>query len=211
MIHVASVEDDRRYRDSLALLFAHAPDFELSGAFGTPSGLLASLAAGATFDVVLMDLDLPGMDGVAATRRLRRDHPDLPVIVLTAFDDPPRILAAIRAGADGYLLKDATRGELLDAVRQVLDGGAPLTPGVARSVLDLVRAPESRAPAPDLSTRERQVLDALVRGLAYKQVASELEVSIDTVRTHVRGLYRKLQVHSATEAVSKALREGWVE
>jgi DNA-binding NarL/FixJ family response regulator len=130
--------------------------------------------------------------------------------MLTAFEDPPRILAAIRAGADGYLLKRAGVAEILEQLRVVASGGSPMTPGIARSVLDLVRAGTGPSPletGPDLSERERAVLGALVRGLAYKQVAADLDLSIDTVRTYIRRIYAKLQVHSATEAVARAVRE----
>lgn len=212
VLRVCIVEDDRRYRETLSLLFDLAEDMVLADAFRSPARMLEAVVDEVVWDIVVMDLDLPDMDGVEATRRLRAAGHDVPVVVLTAFDDPPRILEAIRAGADGYLLKKATGDELLEYLRNAVAGGAPLTPGVARSVLDLLRGSSASAEArPDLSPREEQVLRALVRGLAYKQVAAELGVSIDTVRSYVRTLYKKLRVHSATEAVSKALREGWVE
>lgn len=211
-IRVGLVEDDRHYRESLELLLNLAPDAVLVAAYDRPTHFLADREAGPELDVVIMDLDLPDMDGMEAIRRLRAMGSTVPVVVLTAFDDPPRIVQAIQAGADGYLLKRATGDELLAHLRQAVSGGAALTPGVARSVLDLLRGRRrTGTPPPDLSRRERDVLEALVRGLSYKQVAAELGVSIETVRSHVRSLYKKLQVHSATEAVSKALREGWVD
>lgn len=211
-VRVCSVEDDDRYRESLEVLFALSPRYALTHAFAHPEEAIAAAAAGTSWDVVLMDMDLPGMDGIEATRRLRR-HLDaaVPIIVLTAFDDPRRILRAIRGGAGGYLLKRATGDQLLDYLDEALDGGAPLTPAVARSVLDLVRGRAPKEPAPHLAPREREVLEALVRGRSYKQIAADLGLSIDTVRDYVRSLYRKLHVHSATEAVSKALRSGWVD
>lgn len=211
-MQVCVVEDDRHYRESLTMLLEIAPDAALVSAFRSPKAFLEEVAE-LEVDVVIMDLDLPDMDGTEAIRRLRAAGHEVPVVVLTAFDDPPRIVQAIQAGADGYLLKRATGDELLSHLRQAVSGGAALTPGVARSVLDLLRdrRPKSRNPPPKLSRRERHVLEALVRGLSYKQVAAELGVTTETVRSYVRTLYKKLRVHSATEAVSKALREGWVD
>jgi DNA-binding NarL/FixJ family response regulator len=211
-LRVCLVEDDRRYRDTLELVLARAPGFRVVASHGSAEGLLATLAQDLPWDLVIMDLDLPGVDGTTAIARVRERHAGVPIVVLTGFDDPPRILDAIRAGADGYLLKTATPGELVACLRQAVAGGAPLDPGVARAVLDLLRheRPARVEPPPkDLTPRELDVLRALVDGLAYKQIADELGVSIDTVRSFVRSLYAKLGVHSATEAVSLALRRGW--
>lgn len=216
---VGVVEDDARYRAGLLALLQHAPDFECSAVHGSAVEALETLERdGATAplagcDLVLMDLGLPGMGGSEATRRLKKIRPELRVVVCTVFEDPDRILEAICAGADGYLLKRTPPAEMLEQLRSVFAGGAPLTAGVAATVLRLLRDPADRvAPArPDeapLTVRERDVLRALVRGLAYKQVADELGLALDTVRTHVRGIYRKLQVHSVAEAVSRAIREG---
>jgi DNA-binding NarL/FixJ family response regulator len=216
---VVVIEDDARYRASLVTLLGLSPDFECAAVHGSAVEALQSFERLgereplATCDLVLMDLGLPGMSGSEATRRLKRLRPALRVVVCTVFEDADRILEAICAGADGYLLKRTTPSELLDHLRAVFDGGAPLTSAVAATVLRLLRDPVSGAtPAdpgePALTERERDVLRALVRGLAYKQVADELGLSIDTVRTHIRGIYRKLQVHSVAEAVSRAIREG---
>jgi DNA-binding NarL/FixJ family response regulator len=225
-LRVAIVEDDARYRDSLELLLAVHPGLELVDTFGSGVAALEALegrtpASAPPWDLVLMDIDLPGLSGIETTRRLKPRLPELLVVVLTVFEEPARILEAICAGADGYLLKRTPPAELLEQLDVVAAGGAPLTAGVARTVLDLVRergaaagAPQNDAGplpgGPPLSPREREVLRGLVDGLAYKQVADQLGVSLDTVRTHVRGLYRKLQVHSVAEAVGRALREGLV-
>jgi DNA-binding NarL/FixJ family response regulator len=214
-IRVCTCEDDRRYRETLALVIGLHPDLVLVDSFADPAALLQAARAGARWDLVLMDLDLPGMDGVAATRALRAALPDQPVVMLTAFDDPTRIHGAIRAGASGYLLKSAGEDELVASIRRAAEGHVALSPDVARAVLDLIRgdiasAPRTGEPAPELSKRERDLLRALVDGRSYKQAADDLGVSIDTIRTYVRSLYKKLGVHSATEAVSKALREGWI-
>jgi len=213
---VIVIEDDARYRAGLVALLGHAPDFECTAVYGSALDALEALGRegepAARCDLVLMDLGLPGMGGVEATRRFKQARPDALVVVFTVFEDPDRILAAICAGADGYLLKKTPAGELLGQLRAVFEGGAPLTSAVAGTVLRLLRddahaRDAAAADATGLSARERDVLRGLVRGLAYKQVADELNLSLDTVRTHVRGIYRKLQVHSVAEAVTRALRE----
>jgi DNA-binding NarL/FixJ family response regulator len=224
-LRVAVVEDDPRFRASLETLLSHADGFRLAASFGSPLALLAEAetAAGADdpppYDLVLMDLRLPGMDGIAATRRLKRLHPDLPVVALTVFEEPATILDAICAGADGYLLKRTSAREMLDQLRTIAGGGAPLTARVARSVLDLLRseAPEGSGPLGrgrppsvaglELTDRERDVLRCLVEGRSYKEVAVRLGISPGTVCSHAKSIYRKLQVHNVAEAVSRAIRE----
>jgi DNA-binding NarL/FixJ family response regulator len=147
---------------------------------------------------------------------VKRILPEVSVVVLSVFEEPEKILEAICAGADGYLTKATPPEELLAQIRAVADGGSPLTSGVARTVLDLLRHiglaetddPSTRDDRLELSERERQVLRCLMDGMAYKQVAERLDISIDTVRSHIRRIYRKLQVHSVAQAVSRALREG---
>jgi DNA-binding NarL/FixJ family response regulator len=228
-VRIANVEDDPRYRESLVRVFEAARGFALAGTFGAAEPALEAAGRGAEWDLVVMDIGLPGMGGIEATRRLKRVRPALAVVMLTVFEDPPTILEAICAGADGYTLKKTPAPELLELLRSVAEGGAPLTPGVARQVLGLVRAgrlkaapapttaptaatglPDADEPSVALTPREQDVLRALTRGLSYKQVAGELALSIDTVRTHIRALYKKLQVHSVAEAVGRALREGIV-
>ena len=222
-IRVATVEDDARYRASLAMLLGQAAEFTLAGSYPSPARALAELephlAADrpAPWDLVLMDLEIPGMDGVEGTRRLKALAPRLTVVVLTVFEDRASIVRAICAGADGYLLKRTSAAELLRQLRLVVAGGSPLSSGVARTVLDVVRQVnaglrdiEGGRPAIDLTPREAEVLRCLVDGMSYKAVAAALDVSLDTVRTHVRAVYGKLQVHSVAEAVSRALREGLV-
>jgi DNA-binding NarL/FixJ family response regulator len=215
-VRVALVEDNARYRQSIELLMAHAPGFTLARSVTRAETLIADLeSGGARWDLVLMDLELPGISGIEATRRLKAINPALSVVVLTVFEEPATILDAIAAGVDGYLLKKTTAPEMLAQLRSILDGGAPLTSGVARTLLDLVRAQQRGAAGVgpegvgrlDLSEREQEVLRGLVRGLSYKQVADQCDLSLDTVRTHVRNIYRKLRVHSVAQAVSRAIRE----
>jgi DNA-binding NarL/FixJ family response regulator len=222
VIHVAVVEDDPRYRQSLTTLLSHVSGFALSGAFSAPQPALAEVDAAqrrgreVPWSLVLMDVELPGMSGIEATRRLKALAPEVAVVVLTVFEEPATILQAICAGADGYLLKRTPGDELLLQLRSVVAGGSPLTAGVARTVLGLLR---SNAPTPlpsqsptrlQLTDREHEMLKGLVQGMAYKQIADAVGISLDTVRTHIRGVYRKLQVHSVAEAVGRAIREGLV-
>lgn len=223
-LNVAIVEDDARYRESLETLLSAAEGFRVAGTFGAPDAALQEAARQAAayqpeWGLVLMDLQLPGMSGIEATRRLKGLLPDVIVVVLTVFEEPATILEAICAGADGYLLKKSTAPELLAQLRAIAAGGAPLSPAVARTVLEIVRA----APRGNLSVllatkpagptrlgltdREQQVLHCLVRGMGYKQAADGLGVSVDTVRAHIRSIYRKLQVHSSAEAIVRAIRD----
>ena len=228
-IHVVTVEDDPQYRSSLEVLFHHASDFELVGSFASPAAALAHLdevaanddhpagpAGEPAWQLVLMDVDLPGMDGIACTRRVKQLLPGAAVVVLTVFEERATIVEAICAGADGYLLKRTPAAELLAQLRAITAGGAPISAGVARTVLDLVR---TLGPGPDnadaagrfeLTDRELEVLRCLVQGMSYKRTAQQLDISLDTVRSHIRSVYSKLQVHSVAEAVSRAMREGIV-
>ncbi len=227
VVPVATIEDDDRYRAGLEILLRHAPDFSLAGSFRSADDALAEIESHAArgdavpWRLVLMDLGLPGMSGIECTRRLKAALPDVTVVVLTVFEDRSSIVEAICAGADGYLLKRTPGDKMLVQLRSVLAGGSPLSAGVARTVLDIVRhlepvtggrgrAPDDPASSLTLTDREQQVLRCLVRGESYKTAARELDISLDTVRSHIRHIYRKLQVHSVAEAVSRALREGLV-
>jgi DNA-binding NarL/FixJ family response regulator len=222
---VVTVEDDSRYRASLEVLLRHSADFVLEESFAAPAAALERLASASVasgdlpaWDLVLMDLDMPGMSGVECTRRIKAVMPEVPVVVLTVFEDRATILEAICAGADGYLLKRTSGDSLLLQLRAVLAGGSPLSAAVAKTVLNVVRQVNARASAQtrpaagavELTDRERQVLACLVRGMSYKAVGRALDISIDTVRSHIRGVYGKLQVHSVAEAVGRALRDGLV-
>ncbi|HWP44085.1 MAG TPA: response regulator transcription factor [Blastocatellia bacterium] len=183
-MRVAIIEDNPHYRRSLEMLFTHAADFSVAASFGSGQAALAEVerlsraSQEPLWDLVLMDLDLPGLSGLEATRALKKDLPGLAIVVLTVFEEPKTILEAISAGADGYLLKKASAGEILSQLRMIVSGGAPLTAGVARTVLDLLRAlrpattGQLRRAAParlELTEREQEVLQCLVRGLSYKQ------------------------------------------
>jgi DNA-binding NarL/FixJ family response regulator len=212
-IAVVIVDDDASYRETLALLFSNAPGFALAGSFESgPDVLATARERGSGWDLAFVDFDMPGMNGIEATRRLKETLPELKVIILTVFEEPAVILEAICAGVDGYLFKKSSDLDLLDQAEVVVRGGSPLTGGVARTVLELLRdrVPAARGPALKLSPREEGVLGLLVEGQSYKQIADSLGLSLDTVRSYIRGLYRKLQVQNAAAAVTRALREGLV-
>jgi DNA-binding NarL/FixJ family response regulator len=159
-------------------------------------------------DVVLMDIDMPVVDGVEAVRRIRKINEHLPIVMLTVFDDNENIFNAICAGASGYILKRYASDEIPAAIRNVMSGGAPMTGSVARKVLLMVpTARNTDEEKTDLSARETQILQLLVQGYSYKMIAAATGISIDTVRFHIKKIYDKLHVHSATEAVSKAIKD----
>lgn len=223
-VRVVIVEDDARYRQSLETLFGWAPAFTLAESFASADAAIARLERarhqGVTpgWNLVLMDLALPGTDGIEATRRIKRLVPDLRVVVLTVFEESHTVLEAVCAGADGYLVKRTPPRELVDELRSIMSGGAPISGGVARTILELVRRLADRAgvaggttaAAPSrlaLTDRERDVLRCLVEGMGYDKTAAALGISAHTVRAHIRSVYSKLQVHSIAQAVSRALQD----
>ncbi|SRR6266496_310886 len=159
-------------------------------------------------DVVLMDIDMPEVNGVEAVKRIRKVNAEIPIIILTVFDDNENIFNAICAGASGYILKRYASEEIPFAIRSVLSGGAPMTGSVAKKVLQMMPvAKTSKEEKTDLSTRERQILQLLVNGHSYKMIAAKINIGLDGVRFHIKKIYDKLHVHSATEAVSKAIKD----
>jgi len=206
-IKVAIVEDMRDVREGLALLINGTSGFRCVGRFRSMEEAAANIAREMP-DVVLTDIGLPGMDGIEGIRLLRQHHSSLPFIALTVYDDDDRIFDALCAGACGYLLKNTQPARLLEALREVAAGGAPMSPEVAKRVIRLFQefAPPKASPC-HLTPQEKELLKLLVAGHSYKSAASEMKISYHTVSFHLRNIYEKLQVHSKTEAVSKALRE----
>ncbi len=211
-IRVALVEDDARIRSSLISLLELADGFRCVNAFASAEEALAGPLAEIA-DVVLMDINLPGRSGIECVSELKRRIPALLVVMLTVYEDTDRIFAALRAGASGYLLKRTPPAELLESIREVQGGGSPMSSLIARKVVasfqDAGRNRPGKMPAaeplPSLTPRERDILDALARGLLYKEIAERLGISTNTVRTHLRSIYEKLQVQTRTEAVVRYL------
>jgi DNA-binding NarL/FixJ family response regulator len=153
-----------------------------------------------------MDIDMPGMTGIEAVKQIRKFNSTVPIIMLTVFDDNEHVFEALKSGASGYLLKKHLSEKLFDAIDEALSGGAPMSPSIARMVIESMRKPGNENPY-QLTTREKEILASLSSGNSYKMIAAQLEISLDTVRTHIKKVYEKLQVHSQTEAVSKAINE----
>lgn len=210
-LRVLLVDDHPLYREGLAVALTAMPDVEVIGESGDGESALR-LAAEAAPDVVLMDLHLPGISGVEATRRLMDSHPDMAVLVLTMLDGDDSVFAAMRAGARGYLLKGADRAEIARALAAVAAGEVVFSAGVASRVLAFFsrgsRGRQALSPFPDLTDREREVLDLVARGLTNSAIAARLVVSEKTVRNHVSNVFAKLQVTRRSEAVARARDAG---
>jgi DNA-binding NarL/FixJ family response regulator len=203
MLRTIIYEDNTDLRAALAALIGGTPGYELVGAFGDCTEVVAQCRT-LRPEVVLMDIDMPKMNGIEGTRLLKKALPEVEIVMLTVFDDDGRVFDAVMAGASGYLLKQTPPSQILSALLEVKAGGAPMTPVIARKVLGFSQQQKAKDSLLDaLSPRELDVLKALAKGLSYKMVADELEISTDTVRSHVRKIYDKLHVHSLPEAVSK--------
>jgi DNA-binding NarL/FixJ family response regulator len=208
MIKVALVEDDARVRGHLAKLIDGAPGYACVCQCDTAEEALVKIPVVAP-DVVLMDVHLPNRSGIECTFRLRAALPTLRILMLTVYQDADVIFKALQAGASGYLLKRTPPAELLQAIAEVLRGGAPMTSEVARRVIESfhVRTPQPGAGA-ELSRREQEILELLARGYENREIGERLSIGIETVRTHLRHIYDKLHVRSRTEAVAKHLGAG---
>jgi len=205
-VRVLLYDDNEALRQSMETLIREEKDMQVIAAMSNAETVETDIRE-LKPDVVLMDIDMPAVNGVSAVKRIRQVDAALPIIMLTVFDDNENIFNAVCAGASGYILKRCASEEIPGAIRNVLSGGAPMTGVVARKVLQMV--PAARGPETEdvnLSQREVQILQLLARGFSYKMIAAEIKVSMDTVRFHIKNIYDKLHVHSAPEAVSKGLK-----
>ena len=214
MTGILIYEDNNSLRESLVSLLTLTPDLLLLGAFPRANDIIQQVEHFKP-EVILMDIDMPGITGIEAVRKVRTVDQKVNIIMMTVFDDNKSVLDAICAGASGYLLKKHMSDRLTDDIRQVVQGEPPMSPGIARMIITGVQtmaAPPSAGAiigAADyrLSAREQEILVHLAKGQSLKSMASELSISIDTVRTHIKKVYEKLQVHTQTEAVAKAINE----
>lgn len=209
-ITVSIVDDDSGLRESIIGYLKKAGAFQFVSQYTCAEDALCRLPADKP-DVVLMDIKMEGMDGIECVRRLKAQMPDIQVIMLTVFEDSELIFDALKGGASGYLLKRQPPEKLIEAIREVVDGGSPMSAPIARKVVQLLQSSSIRRQSGggnrvQLSGREREVLDQLAAGQGYKQTAESLGVSIHTVRSYVRRIYEKLHVHTRPEAVAKYLK-----
>jgi DNA-binding NarL/FixJ family response regulator len=214
-LSLAIVEDDSGYRQTLERVFGGAPDFRVVVACANGEAALRQIP-GAGCQVILMDINLPGISGIECLRQLKQRLPDVRVVMLTAFDDNDNLFKSLVAGADGYLLKRFARDRLLESVRDIVTGGAPISPQIARRMVEYFHhlqtqpttAPQPRTPPAEvqsLTRREQEVLALLAKGHTPKEVADQLQISWQTVRNFIRSIYDKLHVHTRTDAVLKYL------
>lgn len=207
MIRVFLIEDDRRLRQAFELLIDGTPGFACVGTADAAEAALVFAGLDAPPGVVLLDIGLPGMSGIEALPLLKRQWPHAEVLMLTIQDDDASVFDALCAGASGYLLKSRSPASLLEAIRECAEGGAPMSASIARKVVGAFHRPAP--PSDDLTEREREVLAHLVQGKTYRQIADELFVSLNTVSTHVKRIYGKLQVRSRAEVMARAGRRAF--
>ena len=207
-IKVAIVEDLRDIREGLAQLINATPGFRCTGVYASMEEAIEKIPQNLP-DLVLSDIGLPGMDGISGIAILKERFPELLILMLTVYDDNERIFDALCAGACGYLLKKTPWPKLVDALKEAVEGGSPMSPEVARRVINLFREIKPPKEASyELTPHEVRLLRMLVEGHSYKTAANELKVSVNTIKFHLRHIYNKLQVHTKSEAVAKALRHG---
>src|SRR5215212_2787060 len=206
-ITVSIVEDQEQLRNTLSRVINRADGFECVSTYGSAEEAMEDLPKKMP-NVVLMDINLPGINGVECARKLKQTAPGIQIIMLTVYEDTDNIFAALAAGASGYMLKRTATPELLESIREVHRGGSPMTAHIARMVVSSFQksAAAAASTTEDLSPREREVLDCLSQGFLYKEIAEKLGISYETVHTYIRRIYEKLQVRTRTEAVAKFLR-----
>jgi len=211
-IKVAITEDNNNLAASLReKLILFNEDVEFMFRAGNGIDLIEKLKKNHAVDVILMDIEMPGMDGIAATEIISVNYPMIKIIMLTVFDDDEKIFKSIQAGASGYLLKDETPAKILEGIKMIAAGGAPMSPSIAAKMLRLLRNPDRSVENNfreefSLSERETEVLEQLSRGLDYTKIAANLFVSPSTIRKHIENIYKKLKVHNKVQAIQKALK-----
>jgi DNA-binding NarL/FixJ family response regulator len=210
-IRVSVFDDNRALRDSLYYLLSGTPGFAIAGIYPDCSDLAENLRRD-TPDVILMDLDMPGLNGIEATAIIKSHFPGVNVLILTSYDDSANIFSALQSGATGYILKKTPADKIIEAILEISQGGAPMNASIARKVLEFFSEKKNITENEyDLSAREKDVLGCLVKGDSYKMIAAHCFISMGTVCTHISNIYKKLHVNSKSEAVLKAVREHLVK
>jgi len=211
MIDVVIVEDNDTIREGLRALIDGTEGYKCIAAYSNCEDLLADIEKNVP-DVLLMDIGLPGMSGIEGVEKIRKILPDLNILILTVYEESDLIFNALCAGACGYLVKKTPPARLLEAIKEAYDGGSPMSSQIARKIVNFFQQkgvfPSSSSTL--LTEREREVLKGLVEGNTYRAIADSLYISVDTIRHHIRNIYKKLHVHSQSEAVAKALKKGLI-
>jgi DNA-binding NarL/FixJ family response regulator len=210
-LRIAIFDDNKNIRESISLLLQTVPEFEVVGSFSHVLDCMDDLRE-CKPDVVLMDIEMPGMSGIEAVTLLKKEFPQILVLMQTVFEDDDRVFDSICAGASGYILKNYLNTKLIDAINELQYGGSPMSPSIARKVLGKMQQVshhirKEAVPDYQLTAREKEVLSCLVNGLSYKMIAADLNISYETVRSHVKKIYEKLHVASLTEVVAKAIHQ----
>jgi DNA-binding NarL/FixJ family response regulator len=205
-VSILIYEDNDLLRESISGLLSLNESYTIVGAFNNALSIEEQFNS-RKIDLILMDIDMPGMTGIEAVKKIRATGSDVPILMITVFDDNQNVFDALRFGATGYLLKKHISTKLYSSIDEILAGGAPMSPSIARMVIQSMQVKPASADPYHLTLREKEVLQLLAKGNSYKLIASILEITIDTVRAHIKKVYEKLKVHSQTEAVSKAINE----
>jgi DNA-binding NarL/FixJ family response regulator len=206
MIKVAIVEDHQPLRNSVEALFNRTPGMRCVASLSNLLNVVSDLSKEQP-DIVLMDIDLPDINGIEGVRTVKNVFENIQVLMFTVFEDDEKIFAAIRAGASGYLLKKTPPAEIISAVEELYEGGAPMSPSIARKVIQILHSPPNLSLSDyELTAREKEILFSLVDGLSYKKIGEKYFISLSTIRTHISNIYAKLHVHSKSQAVAKVLQ-----
>jgi RNA polymerase sigma factor (sigma-70 family) len=210
-LRITIFDDNKNIRESISMLLQTEHEMEVTGSYSHVLDCVEDVNESKP-DVVLMDIEMPGMTGIEAVKKIKKEFPHIQILMQTVFEDDDRVFDSICAGASGYILKNHLNTRLVDAIKELQYGGSPMSPSIARKVLTKMQQvstyirPEE-APDYNLTPREKEVLACIVEGLSYKMIADRLDISYETVRSHVKKIYEKLHVASLTEVVSKAMKE----
>ena len=207
-VSVWLIEDNQNFRTTLSRVVNGMAGMKCNEQFSNAEDALDALHAGAVPDVVLLDVGLPGLNGIDAIKQIKALSPTTRIVMLTVFDDHEKVFKAVCAGASGYLLKPSNTAAIVRSIKEAISGGAPMTPQVAKSVLDMLSGRAAPKPVQILTGREQSVLRLMAQGQGMKGIAGELDLSYHTVDSHLRNIYAKLHVHTSAAAVAKAVKEG---
>lgn len=212
LIRIAIVEDMKDVREGIGYYLNLEPTFQVRGFFESAEAFLESLDSGQLIDVVLMDIKLPGMTGIETIPHIKQRSPETAILMLTIFEDQDKILQSIRAGAGGYILKNTKPQNLIEQIKSLHDGGSPISPTIARTILTEIqrKSPPNVTKDYGLTPREHQILEDIIDGLTYKNISERYDIAASTAKKHILHIYQKLNVSSKVEIVKKVIREGLI-